>query len=87
MTYEEIYRLGLRLIDYVEVNIFDYIEVLGTFKSDKPARFQNLIFVINTEKLEKDLGCADKDGVSIRDAMLKQWGENAVEIFEKLTVK
>lgn len=86
MTYEEIYQLGNKLRAYVNVNIFDYIEILGTIKSNKAARFQNLIFVINTDKLEKDLGCVDKEDVSIRDAMLEQWGEKAVEIFETLTV-
>lgn len=86
MTYEEIYQLGNKLRAYANINIFDYIEILGTVKSDKPARFQNLIFLINTEKLERDLGCANSDGVSIRDAMLEKWGEKAVEIFESLSV-
>lgn len=85
MTYEEIYQLDNKLRAYVNVNIFDYIEILGTIKSDKPARFQNLIFVIKTEKLERDLE-ADRDGVSIRDATMEKWGEKAVEIFEKLSV-
>lgn len=84
MTYDEIYRVGKKLKDRCDVNIFDYIEILGTQKSDKAARFQNLIFVINTENLEKDLNCADKDGVSIRDAMLEKWGEEAVDMFELL---
>ena len=84
MTYEEIYQLGRKIKDCCDVNIFDYIEILGTQKSDKPARFQNLIYLVNTEKLENDLGCADKEGVSIRDAMLEKWGEKAVGLFERL---
>lgn len=84
MTYEEIYQLGKKLKDCCDVNIFDYIEILGTQKSDKAARFQNLIYLVNTEKMEKDLNCADKDGVSIKDAMLEKWGEKAVDMFELL---